>query len=169
MFPATLALVVSLSAAAGTAPEELPRLDLARLYVATPAGAQVAPEVSALGGQRVRVVGYMARMEDEVPRGCLYLARAPVETEEGGGGTGDLPPGTLRVEIPRLAGEEIEWVPGPLEVTGVLQVGRAEDEAGRVSWLRVVVDDSPARPASAHRVPRLVRDGFTEKLEGEHP
>lgn len=151
MFPVTLALAVSLSAAGVPAtPKELPRLDLARLYVATPGGAHVAPEVAALDGQRVRVVGYMAKMEDYVPRGSLYLARAPIETEEGGGGTGDLPPGALRVEIPRLADEEIEWVPGPLEVTGVLQVGRAEDDAGRVSWLRVVVDDLPAHPASAH-------------------
>jgi hypothetical protein len=139
-----LVLLTALSVSSDPpAPNELPRLDLARLYVANGTGIRVAPEVEALAGHRVRVVGYLAKMEDYVPHGAVYLTRLPVEAEEGGGGTGDLPPGALRVEVPRLAGEEIEFVPGAVEVIGTLQVGRAEDEEGRVSWLRVVVDDPP--------------------------
>jgi hypothetical protein len=117
-------------------------LELARLYVASEGGARVAPEVEALHGRRVRALGFMARME-EAPKGAFYLTRYPVEAEEGGAGTGDLPPGALRVEIPRLRGEEVAWVPGVVEAVGSLEVGRAEDSEGRVSWLRLVVDAPP--------------------------
>jgi len=151
MIPAALALVVSLASASDqAASKELPRLDLAKLYVTNAIGARVAPEVEALEGCRVRVTGFMAKMEEYVPRGALYLTRVPIETEEGGAGTGDLPPGALRVEIPRLAGDEIEWIPGPIEAVGVLQVGRVEDEEGRVSWLRLVVDAAPGPTVTAH-------------------
>jgi hypothetical protein len=116
-----LVLVASLSVLADPGPaKEPPRLDLARLYLASGTAVRVAPEVEALAGQRVRVAGFMARMEEYLPRGALYLTRMLIEAEEGGGGTGDLPPGALRVEVPRLAGEEIEWIPGAREVTGVL-------------------------------------------------
>jgi len=146
---AAVALVVSLSASCDPATsKEAAKLDLAKLYVTNGASVRVAPDVEALAGRCVRVVGFMARME-EPPRSALYLTRAPVEAEEGGGGTGDLPPGALRVEVPRFTGQEIEWIPGAIEVTGVLRVGRAEDDAGRVSWLRVVVDDLPGTPVSA--------------------
>jgi len=127
----------------------LPRLDLARLYVSTEGGSRVAPEVETLQGHRVRVAGFMVRMED-APRGAFYLTRAPLEAEEGGGGTGDLPPGTLRIELPRLAGQEIEWAPGLVEAIGTLEVGRAEDAEGRVSWLRVVVENAPPPRAPRH-------------------
>jgi len=144
-------LLVAALAAPGSlqASREPSRLELAKLYVTTGTGARVAPEVEALAGRRVRVVGFMAKMEEYVPRGALYLTRMPVETEEGGGGTGDLPPGALRVEVPHLAEKEIEWIPGAVEVIGTLQVGRAEDEEGRVSWLRVVVEDPPSAAAGA--------------------
>lgn len=125
-------------------------LDLGRLYAATASGARVAPEVQALRGRRVRVVGYMAKMED-APRGAFYLTRTPVEAEEGGAGTGDLPPGALRVEVPRLAGEEVAWVPDAIEAVGTLEVGRAEDAEGRVSFLRVVVDDARRPDADPKR------------------
>lgn len=113
------------------------RLDLARLYENDARAARVAAGVEALHGERVRVAGYMVRMEG-APPGAFYLARYPMEAAEGGAGTADLPPGALRVEGSSRAGEEVAWVPGVVEVTGTLEVGRAEDADGRVSWLRVV-------------------------------
>jgi hypothetical protein len=38
-----------------------------------------------------------------------------------------------------------------VEAIGTLEVGRAEDADGRVSWLRVVADTPPAAPASPGR------------------
>lgn len=143
-----LVLCSAPDSAASRSLEEPPRLDLARLYVSTASTTRIAPEVEALRGRRVRAVGYMARMED-APKGAFYLTRFPVEAEEGGAGTGDLPPGALRIEIPRLAGEEVAWVPDVVEAVGTLEVGRAEDAEGRVSWLRVVVDGPSAPPPAA--------------------
>jgi hypothetical protein len=150
---AFLALALFLSSAAEEAPKTAPpeptRIELAKLYASTGRGARVAPEIEALRGRRVRVLGFMARMED-APKGAFYLTRHPVEAEEGGAGTGDLPPGALRVEVPRLAGEEVAWIPGVVEAIGTLEVSRAEDREGRVSWLRVVVD-GPRLPAAPER------------------
>ncbi len=137
---AVLLLAFSAADAPAKAPSTEPvLLDLARLYVASERGARIAPEVEALRGRRVRARGFMVRMEDP-PRGAFFLTRYPVDAEEGGAGTGDLPPGALRVEVPRLRGGEVEWVPDVVEAVGTLEVGRAEDADGRVSWLRVVVD-----------------------------
>lgn len=60
--------------------------------------------------------------------------------------SGDLPPGAARVEVPWLQGE-VPFVRGPIEVVGVLQVARAEDDAGRVSWIRVVMEAPTVREA----------------------
>jgi hypothetical protein len=149
---ATLALALAFLAAGDSAhwpPSQEPaRLALAQLYVSTEHGARVAPDVEALRGRRVSTVGFMVRME-QAPKGAFYLTRQPAESDEGGAGTGDLPPGALRVEVPQLGGEEIAWVADVVEAIGTLEVGRAEDPDGRVSWLRVVVDarDAAAAPA----------------------
>ncbi|MGC4000901.1 MAG: hypothetical protein QM767_26970 [Anaeromyxobacter sp.] len=145
---ALVALALLLSSPPAGPSADPARLELARLHVQTPAGPRLSPEVEALRGRRVRVAGYMARMEDP-PRGALYLTLAPIEAEEGGAGTGDLPPGALRVELPALAGEEVPWVPDVIEAVGTLEVGRAEDPGGRVSFLRVVVDAAPSQPAAS--------------------
>ena len=158
MSRAALALALWLLSATDPAakPEEPARLDLARLFVSTKEGTRVAPAVEALRGRRVRVVGFMAHME-EAPRGAFYLTRHPAEADESGAGTADLPPHAVRVESPRLAGEEIAWMPDLVEAVGTLEVGRAEDPEGRVSWLRVVLDEALPRdatvPPSSHQVP----------------
>jgi hypothetical protein len=161
------------AAAPGAGSKELARLDLAKLFVTTEDGTRIAPAVHALNGRRVRVVGYMARMEG-APRGSFYLTRDAVEADESGAGTADLPPHAVRVEVPRLSGEEIAWVPDLVDAIGTLEVGRAEDSDGRVSWLRVVLD----APGSASResagptnVPAPASGVVTrsEYQEEEHP
>jgi hypothetical protein len=146
------ALTLTLAALAATDPapaaEAPPRIDLAHLFVTTKEGTRVAPAVLALRGRRVRVVGFMAQMED-APRGSFYLTRRPVQADESGAGTADLPPQAVRVEVPGLAGEEIAWVPDLVEAVGALEVGRAEDPEGRVSWVRLILD----APASASQAP----------------
>jgi hypothetical protein len=129
----------------GASPVEL---DLRRLHVATPSGNRVAPEVEALRGQRVRVAGFMVRME-EAPRGGFYLAPRPVACDESGGGIGDLPPSALRVKLASAPGAPVTWVDGRIELVGTLEVGREEDEDGHVTFVRV----SLASPAPASDVP----------------
>jgi hypothetical protein len=104
----------------------------------------------------------MVRMELP-PRAAFYLAARPVEADESGGGTADLPLDAVRVEVPWFAGE-IPWLSGPLEVIGRLELGRREDDDGRVSWIRVVVD----RPDPT-ALPSRSRDGVTPQQEGGRP
>jgi hypothetical protein len=100
------------------------------------------PRLATLKGRRVRLVGFMAELEDP-PRGAFYLTARPVRCDEGGGGTGDLPPDAVRVIVRSAAGQEIPFYPGPLEVSGVLELGTQADEDGRPSFFRISLDRSP--------------------------
>ena len=149
MPPSALALLAALIAA-GPAATPPAALDFRQVFVQTQAGPRIAPAVEALRGKRVKLVGYMVEMED-APLGAFYLARRPSFADESGAGTGGLPPHAVRVELPHLAGQEVQFQAGPIEAVGRLEVGRAVDADGRVSWLRLVVD--PPRPRSSAATP----------------
>jgi len=89
-----------------------------------------------LAGRRVRLIGFMARME-EPPDGAFYLCPRPVVCDESGGGTGDLPVEAVLVMVPSARGRKVPFVNRAVEVTGILSVG--SDGAG--SWpLRLQLD-----------------------------
>lgn len=137
---ALLAAAASLLLAAGPSPAEaLPSLPLAALVAEGPRGLAPSPRAMALAGRRVRLVGHMARME-EPPEGAFYLVAAPLTCDEGGGGTADLPPDAVRVEVRSAAGAPVRWLAGRIEVTGRLEVGAEVDAEGRTSWLRLLLD-----------------------------
>jgi len=151
----SLLAALVLSAGASTAPTasslEAPRLELRELL--SP-GAKPGPSARAraLRNRRVRLVGYMAELED-APRGAFYLASRPVRCDEGGAGTGDLPPDAVRVVVRSAAAEEVPFYPGLLEVTGVLVIGGETDGEGRPSFFRLILDrpedlatPAPGRP-----------------------
>jgi hypothetical protein len=81
----------------------------------------------------------MAELEDP-PRGAFYLTARPVRCDEGGGGTGDLPPDSVLVIARSATGQELPFYPGAIEVTGVLELGSAADDAGRPSSFRITLD-----------------------------
>ncbi len=156
---AAVVLVGALSASAGGPPpprqngagSAATRLELSEILAQGPRLAPSA-KASALQGERVRMVGFMAQMEDP-PRGAFYLVSHPVRCDEGGGGTGDLPPDAVRVVVRSAQGEEIPFYPGPIEVSGVFAIGYEADEEGRTSFFRLVLDRpedlaKPAVPAS---------------------
>jgi hypothetical protein len=132
-----IALLLLLQAAAPA--EGLPSLPIDGLAVAGPAGLEPSPRACALDGRRVRLVGHMALLE-EAPGGVFYLAATPVLGDEGGGGTADLPPDAVRVQVRSAAGAPVRWVPGLIEVTGRLEVGPRADAEGRVAWFHLVLD-----------------------------
>lgn len=104
----------------------------------------------ALHGARVRMTGFMAAMENP-PVGSFYLTPGPVRCDESGGGTADLPPATVRVVVPSAAGRPVPFVPGPLEVTGVLRLGPQEDGRGRLFHLHLLLDaPSPTKRGANH-------------------
>ncbi len=92
-----------------------------------------------LESRRVRMVGFMPQMEIP-PRGAFYLCPRPLFLDEGGGGTADLPPNAVRVVVRSVPGGEVAFIPGPLEVTGVLEIGRREETDGAVSFVRLILD-----------------------------
>jgi hypothetical protein len=118
-----------------------------------PASTKLQPSdrLLALHGQRVRIVGFMAQMEDG-PSGAFYLAARPVNCDEGGAGTGDLPPDAVLVVVPWSAGAEIRFLPGPLEVVGTLHLGAATRQDGSPSRIRIVLD-SPQPKSEGGKVP----------------
>ena len=75
-----------------------------------------------LQGQRVRLVGFMAQME-EMPKGYFYLCSRPVFCDESGGGIGDLPIDAVRVVVRASNGQPIKFVAQPLAISGVLELG----------------------------------------------
>lgn len=99
-------------------------------------------KATSLIGKRVRMVGFMARME-EPPRGGFYLVPRPVHADEAGGGTADLPPQTVLVVSRLTAGQQLPHIEGAVEVTGTLELGNRADEDGRVSAIRLVLDGPP--------------------------
>ncbi len=108
--------------------------------------AEPSEKVRGLKGKRVRIIGFMAHMEDS-PRGAFYLVPRPLHCAEDGAGTGDLPPAAIRVVVRSSAGEEIPFYPGTVSVTGILDLGHQADDEGRASFFRILLD----RPADLSR------------------
>ncbi len=140
-------------------------IDVGHVVVADGTTARISPELEGLAGKRVRAVGFMVRMEEPSPA-AFYLATRPVEIDESGGGTGDMPLGAVRVEVPWFK-RDVPWVEGPVEVLGTLQIGRMEDALGRVSWIRIVMDKPPAKRKPARKPPSRERDGVVTTSRGE--
>jgi len=123
---------------------EPPTLTVRELTVASQAAVVPTRQALALAGQRVRLVGFMARQE-EPSAGGFWLAARPVECDEGGGGTADLPPGSVRV---LLAGEPQAPIEGPIAVVGLLEVGNDLGRDGPASTFRLRIERPSTSPAS---------------------
>jgi hypothetical protein len=126
-----------------TAPQAQPSraepLAFGELFESSPRELKPTAKLLRLDGKRVKMVGYMAQME-EPPSGAFYLAARPTFCGEGGAGTGDLPPDAVRVVVRSRRGKPVPFIPGPLEVTGILEVGNRAEEDGAVSAIRLVLD-----------------------------
>jgi hypothetical protein len=101
-----------------------------------------------LNAKRVRLIGFMAEMENP-PTGGFYLCPRPVSCDEEGGGTADLPPESIFVIVRSLNGKAVPFSPRALEVTGILEVGNRQESGGRVSFIRLVLDGPEEIPAAS--------------------
>ena len=129
---------------AGDEPARPPETLTFRELAPASASERFSERVARLAGQPIRIVGYMAHFLEDPPKGMFYLCPLPVSLDEGGAGTGDLPPDHIRVSVPALAAQPLPFLPRPLEVTGVLDLGYREETDGSVSWIRLTVDWPPA-------------------------
>ncbi|WP_457421256.1 hypothetical protein [Roseateles sp. P5_E7] len=103
-----------------------------------PRGLQPTAKLQAASGQDVRLVGFMVQREQPQP-GRFLLAPRPVSmAEHADGEADDLPAATVTVVLPESQRQRfVAHQGGPVALTGRLEVGPAEDETGRVSWLRL--------------------------------
>jgi hypothetical protein len=117
----------------------------------TPRELKPSAKLVALNGQRVRIVGFMAHMEEPV-HGAFYLCPRPTECAEGGAGTGDLPASAVRVILPGPPDRALPFNPQALEVVGRLELGPRTETDGQVTSIRIFLDP-PARATGKKRRP----------------
>ena len=118
---------------------DIPRLDFKDFFELAHDEIQPSAKLLALAGQRVRLVGFMAKME-VAPKGAFYLTPRPVSCDEEGGGTADLPPEAVYVVVRSSAGKDIPHTQRALEVTGRLEVGYHVEADDRVTHIRLLLD-----------------------------
>lgn len=133
-------LAASLAAAAGALEPEVLSLRFGDFFVrpAGPRGLEPTPALWAADGRRVRLVGWMVGREAPAA-GYFLLTPRPVQlSEHADGEADDLPPATVLVRLPpELAAQPVPHQAGLLELSGTLQLGRAVEADGRVSWIRL--------------------------------
>jgi len=114
-------------------------------------GPELTAKVRALAGQQVRLVGFMVRQSLPTP-GVLLLAPQPVQVDEVEyGACDDLPPQIVRVFMPLPVGTQVPLTPGPLLLTGTLEVGQQSEPDGRNSFLRIRPNTPALTPLVAAR------------------
>ena len=127
-----------------------------------PRGMEPTTKLRSLGGKRVRLVGYMVREEEPAP-GIFMLAPLPVQLAEvADGPADDLPATTVFVHMPakdqdhRLPYRAGHWV-----LTGTLELGAKAEPNNRVSYTRLILDDSAANTVVAQEPSHQATDGAT--------
>lgn len=119
--------------------EELRFRDVFTLPVG-PRGLEITERLRALDGRRVRLVGYMVHAD---VAGGFILSPLPAALGDADEGLADdLPPSAVLVELPRESALRSGQLPGLIQVTGRLRVGRAENASvpGRVFPARLELD-----------------------------
>lgn len=107
-----------------------------------PRGLELTPQAAALHGQRVRIFGFMIRQTKPSP-GVALLSPYPLSTNEVEYSlSDDLPANTVFVVIPQFSDIAVPYTPGPLLLTGRFENTPREEADGRISHLRLFLDDS---------------------------
>ena len=108
-----------------------------------PRGLEPSAKLIALAGQRVRLLGYMARQA--VPdAGTFILAPMPVALgDEDESLSDDLPASSVFVHF--SPSFDVAYVPGLLRLTGTLRLGSFEENDGHVSTVRLELDPDLAQ------------------------
>ncbi len=120
-----------------------------------PYGLEPSKKLLALEHRQVRISGYVVDEQDPTP-GLVLLAPVPVSlAEREDGPADDLPGATLFVHL--AAGNTGEWLrkqSGRVEVIGRLDLGGREEPDGRISYVRLYVDET--------RTAHVVQNGNTQ-------
>lgn len=129
-----------------------------------PAGLEISDTLRQSDGEKVRLVGYMVQQEIPTP-GRFMLAPRPVQmSEHADGEADDLPPATVTVYLdPQQQDWAVPHVRGLVSVSGLLSVRRHEASDGRVSWVRLQLDEEAARSMNAYELM-----GYMHSMQHRH-
>jgi len=130
--------------------EEPTLLSFHEFFETDSTGIKPSAKLLALNGKRVKLVGFMVR-EEEPLRGAFYLSPQPVFDSEEGGGTADLPVESVLVIVKSYEGKEIPFVPGALEATGILQIGKYQDENGHNVAIQLILDQKNSQSPKSQK------------------
>jgi hypothetical protein len=99
-------------------------------------------KLRSLDGKRVRITGYMVEQEKPTP-GVFPLAAVPIRLHEDHYGLADdLPPATAYVSMPTDYHGTVPHTRELMLVTGILRLGNREETDGRISTVRLTVDQT---------------------------
>jgi hypothetical protein len=129
-----------------------------------PAGLELSDTLRAADGRPVRLAGYMVAQEQARP-GRFWLTPRPVRmSEHADGEADDLPAATVTVLLDPAQRERlVAHRDGLVVLTGTLSIGRAEDETGRVSWIRLQLPPGALAAEAAAALPPL-SDSHSKRL-----
>ncbi|MBI2799227.1 MAG: hypothetical protein HYX63_02905 [Gammaproteobacteria bacterium] len=129
--------------------EELNFKDFYKMPIG-PRGLEPTEKLRGLGGKRVRLIGYMVR-EDEPAPGVFMLTPLPVALAESADGPADdLPATTVFVHMPgKDRNRVLPYRAGRWVLTGMLDLGGKPEPNSRVSYTRLVLDDSAVTASAA--------------------
>src|SRR5687768_7529644 len=122
-------------------PKEVTELKFSDFFLTPigPRGLELTDKLKELDGKRVRILGHMVRQEHAL-KGAFLLTPVPVQLHDHDS-SDDLPPACVRVSAP--PGIEVGYTPKLLLLTGTLSVGNREENDGRISMVRLSLDESP--------------------------
>ncbi len=106
-----------------------------------PKGLEPSAKLLALDGKRVRIVGFMVHQEQPITNRFL-LTHLPVSmSEDEDGLADDLPPNIVFVHTQHASEQPLKHLSGLLQFTGTLSLGAKEEIDGRVSTVRLLLDN----------------------------
>ena len=111
-----------------------------------PYGLEPTSKLLSLKGKHVRIQGYMVK-EEEPTSGIFMLTSHPVNIpEKEDGPSDDLPGAALFVHMPPEDSQKIlSYRPGMWDLVGTLQLGAKEEANGRVSYVRLMLDQTASQ------------------------
>lgn len=119
-----------------------------------PKGTEPTERLLALHGKKVRLVGYMAQQSDPA-RGKLILTPNQIMVGEADESLSDDVPGNA-VFVHLTATHANKVIPnlrGLLQLTGTLQVGALDEGNGRISSIRLLIDENTSRRLTTNARP----------------
>jgi len=114
-----------------------------------PYGLEPTSKLLSLNGKRVHIQGHMTQ-EEQPTAGIFILAALPVNIpEKEDGPSDDLPGATVFVHMPvEDANKTLAHRTGLWDLQGILQLGPKEEANGRVSYVRLLLDQSATQELS---------------------